>query len=37
MTTWIELKTEDGAKHADADLLKKSHLAVFLLALLREN
>lgn len=37
MTTWIELKNEDGAKHPDSDLLEKSPLAALLLALLREN
>lgn len=37
MTTWIELKTENGANHPDAASLAKSPLAVLLLTLLREN
>lgn len=37
MTTWIELKTENGAPHPDADALATSPLAVLLLAQLREN
>ena len=37
MTTWIDLKTEQGSPHPDADALAKSPLAVLLLALLREN
>jgi hypothetical protein len=37
MTTWIELKTETGAKHPEADVLADSALVRLLLALLREN
>lgn len=37
MTTWIELKTEAGAKHPESDSLASSPLALLLLTLVREN
>lgn len=37
MTTWIELKTETGAKHPETDVLTTSALARLLLALLHQN